>query len=428
MAGEAYSGTPDVLSNRAVGVVVNAVGGYSRGVLRGIASYAAGRGWRLGVAGVNVPAVDPMSGGWAGVLAQVGDDRAGRELVERCAAAGVPLVNISGALAEPSMPTVVSDDVLVGRLGAEHLLRIGRRRLLFYGPDPRAFVERRRQGFVQRAVEGRARVDVASDPAGLRLHLLESPVSDGAGGVGVMACNDRIALDVLEMCRRLRRRVPEDVAVLGVDDDDLMQSLADPPLSSVNTARDRVGFEAAAMLDRMMQKGAGGPDAADGKVGAAQGGGTRLLVAPKGVVSRRSTDLAAVGDRDVAEAIRFIYTHAGRPITVDDVVAGVAVGRRQLERKFRRVLGRSVLAEMTRCRVDRARQLLGDTELTLEQVAFASGFTSASYFSVVFKRWTGLTPQRFRDAQRSGRLTPVVSGGGAAGATHGEEDEGGAVT
>lgn len=411
-----------------VGVVVNAVGGYSRGVLRGIASYAAARGWRIGVAGVNTRAVDPASGVWSGVLAQVGDDAAGRRLVEGCRSAGVPLVNISGALWEPSVPTVVSDDHQVGRLGADHLLRIGRRRLVFYGPDPRAFVERRRLGFVERARESGAWVGCVVNEQGLQGHLAGAGSGGTAAaelaGLGVMACNDRIALDVLEWCRRLRRRVPEDVAVLGVDDDDLLQSLADPPLSSVNTARDRVGFEAAAMLDRLMRDGnPHEPSLQERETGSAGGWQARsevgrpvprVLVAPKGVVSRRSTDLTAVRDRDVADAMRFIHSHAGRPITVDDVVSGVAVGRRQLERKFRFVLGRSVLEEITRCRVERARQLLGETELTLEQVAFASGFTSASYFSVVFKRRTGTTPQRFRETYRGWRNVgpAVVAGGG----------------
>lgn len=372
----------------AVGVVVNVVGGYSRGVLRGVASYAAGRGWRLGVAGVNVAAVQPEARRWDGILAQIPADAGGERLVAACKEAEVPLVNISSAVAAAGIPSVVSDDGMVGRIGAEHLLRLGIRRLAFFGPDQRAFVELRHRGFMGRCREAGVPADALGDRGGLTAFVR-------AGGGGVMACNDRAALEVLDVCREVGRRVPEEVAVLGVDDDDLLQSLAYPPLSSVNTARDRVGFEAAAMLDRLMSAGRGG-------LGMIAGGNEamRVLVAPKGVVARRSTDTLAIADRDVAEAARFIHANAGRPITVEDVVRAGTVSRRQLERRFRVALGRSMLEEITRCRVDRARQLLAETDLTLEQVAMGSGFASGSYFSVVFKRATGQTPQRFRELQR----------------------------
>lgn len=372
----------------AVGVVVNVVGGYSRGVLRGVAGYAAGRGWRLGVAGVNVAAVEPETRGWDGILAQIPADSGGERLVVACRDAGVPLVNISSAVAASGIPSVVSDDGMVGRIGAEHLLRLGVRRLAFFGPDQRAFVELRHRGFMGRCHEARVHVEALKDRGGLLAFVRE-------GGGGVMACNDRAALEVLDVCREVGRRVPEEVAVLGVDDDDLLQSLAYPPLSSVNTARDRVGFEAAAMLDRLMSAGRGG-----GERIVTGGGEMRVLVAPKGVVARRSTDALAIADREVAEAARFIHANAGRQITVEDVVRAGTVSRRQLERRFRVALGRSMLEEITRCRVDRARRLLAETDLTLEQVALGSGFGSGSYLSVVFKRITGQTPQRFRDLQR----------------------------
>jgi LacI family transcriptional regulator len=205
--------------------------------------------------------------------------------------------------------------------------------------------------------------------------------------MGIMGCNDRAALTVLDACRPLGLRVPDDIAVLGVDDDDLVQALAYPPLSTVNTARDRVGFEAAAMLERLMSNTE--PNAP-----------RVVLVAPKGVVARRSTDATAIADMDVAEAARFIHAHAGRAISVEDVARAATVSRRQLERRFRAAMGHSLLAEITRCRVDRARQLLVDTELTLDQISRAAGFASASYFSVVFKREAGMTPQKYRDAYR----------------------------
>jgi LacI family transcriptional regulator len=177
-------------------------------------------------------------------------------------------------------------------------------------------------------------------------------------------------------------KVPDQVAVLGVDNDDLVQSLAYPPLSTVNTARQRIGFEAAAMLEKLM---AGEP---------VDGG--PVLIPPTGVITRQSTDLLAIGDDDVADAVRYIHAHAGRPIAVDDVLRDLALSRRQLERRFRQSLGRSILDEIQRCRVDRARQLLVETELALPHIATASGFASASYFSVVFNKSQGMTPGEYR--------------------------------
>ena len=121
------------------------------------------------------------------------------------------------------------------------------------------------------------------------------------------------------------------------------------------------------------------------------------MIPPTGVITRQSTDLLATTDADVADAVRFIHANAGRPISVEDVMREVPLSRRQLERRFRDALGRSILDEIQKCRVDRARQLLVDTELTLPQIALASGFASASYFSVVFSRSAGMTPGEFRE-------------------------------
>ena len=188
--------------------------------------------------------------------------------------------------------------------------------------------------------------------------------------------------------------MPDDVAVLGVDNDDLIQSLAFPPLSTINTARERIGFEAAAVLERLMQPAAHAPPPESPR-----------LIPPTGVITRQSTERIAIEDTDVADALRYIHAHAGRPITVETILREIPLSRRQLERRFRAALGRSMLDEILRCRLDRAKQLLGETELALPQVAIASGFTSASYFNVVFHKSVGTTPGEYR--RRLGRGTPV---------------------
>jgi LacI family transcriptional regulator len=184
--------------------------------------------------------------------------------------------------------------------------------------------------------------------------------------------------------------VPDQIAVLGVDNDDLIQSLASPPLSSIGTATEQIGFEAAALLDRLMEKGTF-------KISIKT---STAKIPPTGIITRRSTDLTAVADAEVAEALRFIRQHATGPIGIEQVMQNSTVSRRQLERRFRAILGRSLLDEIRRCRIERARQLLLETDLTIPQIATASGFSSASYLTVVFGEMVGETPGHFRKSVR----------------------------
>ncbi|MGC4031103.1 MAG: substrate-binding domain-containing protein [Tepidisphaeraceae bacterium] len=293
-----------------------------------------------------------------------------------------PMVNVSSALPMTELPSVASDDLAVGRLAADYFLKRGYRSFVFVQQDEREFVQVRHRGFATRLSESAQTCSRVRDGQPLldTIQRSERPLA-------VMGANDRAALAALDACRTAGLNVPEDVAVLGVDNDDLVQSLAYPPLSTINTARQRIGFEAAAMLEKLIL----------GETPTQ----TPLLVPPTGIITRQSTDLLAVHDTEVADAMRFITAHAGRRISVTDVLREVPLSRRQLERKFRVALGRSILDEILRCRIDRARQLLLETELALPQVADASGFASASYFSVVFTKATGSTPAEFR--RRFGR-------------------------
>lgn len=374
--------TPDNLRRRrrpTIGVIVNNVGGYSRGVVRGITSFAFARAWTCRVQGVNeAQRIDDFAD-YDGLIVQA----ASAEVVTRMRATDRPLVNVSSALPPSAMASVASDDLAVGRLAADYFLKRGYRHFIFVAQDEREFVNVRHCGFAARLGESGHCCTRVGDGAQLLAALKDTPRP-----IAVMGANDRAALAVLDACRSAELKVPEDVAVLGVDNDDLVQSLAYPPLSTINTARQRIGFEAAAMLETLML----------GQVVERPS----LLVPPSGVIERQSTNVLAIADADVADAMRFIAAHAGRRIGVADVLREVPLSRRHLERKFRVTIGRSVLDEILRCRIDRAKQLLSDTELALPQVADASGFASASYFSVVFKREVGSTPAVYRGSSGRG--------------------------
>jgi LacI family transcriptional regulator len=182
--------------------------------------------------------------------------------------------------------------------------------------------------------------------------------------------------------------VPEDVALVGVDNDDMICETADPPLSSVSVPWERIGYYMAARLDRLMN---GRPAL------------RRLPIAGPGpLVVRRSSDVYAVEDEAVVRACCYIRDSISRPIGVEDAARAAAVSRRGLERRFRRTLGRSPLDEIRRVRLDLAKRLLRDTSLTLAAIATRSGFSSSSRFSAVFSIVAGQTPGRYRASFRPG--------------------------
>lgn len=187
---------------------------------------------------------------------------------------------------------------------------------------------------------------------------------------------------MLDACRMLGIAVPEDVAVVGVDNSETFCELCDPPLSSVFPNAERIGFEAAALLGQLMN-GHPPPDGA-------------LRIAPKKVIVRQSSDVLAVDDPAVASALRYIREHAHEGISVADVVARASVSRSTLERGFRYFLDHSPHEEIRRVRLKRVKQLLVDTDWSLDRIAEAAGFEHPEYMMVQFKRLTDQTPSQWR--------------------------------
>ena len=310
---------------------------------------------------------------------------------------GKPAVNVSGVLPDLAMPRVMADHEQVGRLAAGHFLDRGLRHLGFFGYTGHAFSTGREAGFRHEA--GRAGLRVSSYLSGDPLHPEPTGLwrwDDGLQRwlvglprpVGVLASHDIQGVQLSEACRRAGLRVPDDVALLGVDDDDFFCEVARPPLSSVALPGERIGFEAARMLEGLLSGRGRRPPR------------TLLLPSP-GVVTRRSSDVLAIEDEDVAAAVRFIRAQALGPIGVPDVLGAAAASRRSLERRFRSALGRGLGEEIRRVRMEKARALLSGTEMPIAQVASNSGFSEAKRLSTVFRRETGLTPTEYRRRSRA---------------------------
>jgi LacI family transcriptional regulator len=190
----------------------------------------------------------------------------------------------------------------------------------------------------------------------------------------------------MEVCRTLGIAVPDEAAIVGVDNDELLCDLCDPPLSSVAPDTDQTGYLAAELLAKMMN---GKKVAADAH-----------LIAPIGLVTRGSTDVLAIADREITAAVRFIREHACDGISVEDVLAIVPLSRRVLDKRFRDLIGRTPHDEIGRLQVERVKELLKETDLPLATIAERAGFKYVEYMSVVFKKKAGMPPSVFRDRSR----------------------------
>ena len=316
-------------------------------------------------------------------------------MVERLCRVGAA-VDLSGGRGPFGLPRIHCDDHAIGRLAAEHLVECGRRSFGYCGFGGELWAARRREGFVatlgrpdrrsfvyESSWHGLGAQPFEQDQKHVEAWLLSLPKP-----VGVMACSDMLGIQVLDGCRSAGLKVPEDVAVIGVDDDTLLCGLCDSPLSSVVPNAEQIGYEAAALLDVLM---AGG-----------RAGFKERLIAPLGVVKRLSTDVLAVEDPALAFALRFIHEHACHGNTVDDVVQGVPLSRMTLERRFREFVGRSPHAEIRAVQVERARQLLTETEHPIHRIAQLVGFDHPESFNVLFKREVGMPPGQFRQQARPG--------------------------
>ena len=362
---------------------------YWRGVIDGVAAFCR----RHPHVRYLLPSpTEPMAEGYVmtdGVITIVADEAS----AARAARFGKPVVNVSSMGSDLPFPSVLTDNVAIGRLAAEHLLAQGYAAYACHMESRVAYSVERLHGFRERLKEAGKAVDVfdsspecgsPSDPAGLRaataawLAGLRKPT-------GLLSHNDARACGILALCRDGGIRVPEEVGILGVDDDEFLDVSCRPTLSSVDNAPSLVGYRAAEMLALIL---AGGEASAT------------VRVAPRRVVERQSTQAALTDDPLLTEAVRYIRRHATDPIGVDDVVREVALSRRSLERRFRQRLDRSPAEEILRVRVERAKGLLGDSDLPVSAVAEAVGYGQSRNFATAFQREVGMEPRAYRALYR----------------------------
>ena len=317
----------------------------------------------------------------------------GRDLTAGVTALGVPCVNVSSSRIGATQGRVTLDNHAIGALVANYFIDRRYMALACVGFAHGDFSELRERGFREAAVAHGVSVSTFASQAGqphedwrAEDEAMASWMRGLPRPVGVLAINDGLALKVVEVARTLGIDVPGDVAVVGVDNDELVCETARPPLSSVALPLERLGYEAAAMLRDLL---AGRP---------CRGAATELP--PIRVVTRGSSDALAIRDPDLAGAVRFIREHAHVPLRADSVAREVAISRRALERRFRSHLGRTLLQEIHRAHVEAAKQLLVHTDLPMPEVAAKAGFTNDRVLSTVFRKLVGTTPGAYRQQHR----------------------------
>lgn len=312
-------------------------------------------------------------------------------LVQTCAELKLPLVDLNDCPVFPGVPKVRPDNIAIGHLGAEHFIERGYRSFGFCGFSNNGWACERRDGFVEALRLAGHTCDVfdVNYPGDLTPFWDAEQITELATWlkrlpkpVGVMSCADMRALQVISAAQQAGLLVPEEVAVLGANNDTIRCELAYPPLSSACPNAFQSGYVAADTLATMLAgRKPGNPD---------------QRIEPLGVVTRPSTDVLAIEDKNVATALSFIRERACSGITVDQVLKHAFASRSQLEKKFRRHLGRSPQAEIRRVQVAKIRQLLQETDFPLKRIAELTGFEHVEYMCVVFKRLTSDSPGGYR--------------------------------
>jgi LacI family transcriptional regulator len=302
-----------------------------------------------------------------------------------------PVVNLSGALKQPRISRVMVDQAAAGRMAAEHLLSCGLTRFAYFGESNRWYSELRKQGFLQRLADaGRTCTVLDCSTAFNRrnpwykwMESMERWLKTLQFPLGLLAVHDFAGTALIETCIRLGLRVPEDVAVIGIGNDIITCDFSVVPLSSVARNSRAVGYQAAALLDRLM---AGQSAPADD-----------VLLMPEGVVRRRSTEVMAVEDALVAAAVRHIHEHLTEPLSLATLEQKLEISRRTLELRFGKSLGCTPSEYIARSRVEQAKKMLAVCDKTkLHKIARSCGFGSQRHFREVFQRLTGTTPVAFR--------------------------------
>ncbi len=377
---------------RQVAVLIETSREYGRGLLRGVTRFHQEKpNWSVFFQQQDLGAPLPR---WMktwkgdGILARVDSLKTAKELV----ATGLPLIDLRGATSSLGVPTFGIDSQSVTHHAFEHLAACGLKNFAFVGePTGKHIYDDERRDTFSRLVQAHGSdCHFFGDRSGRRKvkswHENQQQLADWLTQlpkpIGVMCCHDDRGQQVLDACQRAGLGVPDEVAVIGVDNDEFLCRLSIPSLTSVDVHAERIGYHAALLLDQVMS---GEKEFTDS-----------VLFEAAGVVARQSTDIIACDDPEIARVLRYIRQYACNQLTVEDVQRQVRLSRSLLNRRFKKYIGHTPKQEIQRVQLETAKRLLTSSHEPLQSIAEQCGFHEAWYFISVFRKQTGVTPGAFR--------------------------------
>ena len=379
-----------------IAIVVSAASSYARSVVEGVHAYARQGGPFEFYIDFDIARPRAMRDlkraagrlGFDGILADIWR----RIFLEDILKVGVPVVDVSGTWNPADVPSVHVDNAAAGRMVARYFLDKGLSHFAFCGTGQPLHCQQRQKAFASELAKAGYECDVFLYNSGREVRLddqervLEEWLASLPKPVGLMCWFDLRVRDIVHACRRAGIAIPHEVAIVGVDNDELAGIFCNLPVSSVDVSPKHIGYRAMALLDKMIR---GAPKPA-----------SHVLVRPSRLVSRASSDMVAVANADVAAAVRYIEDHAGEPMQIKELLRVVPISRRALEVHFRNLYGRTPHQQLLHLRVERAKALLVESDLDLAAIALRTGFREPSPFSVTFRKLTGMTPRDYRKRNR----------------------------
>lgn len=378
---------------RRVAIVIEASNAYARGLLAGIHAHVRGHDpWTVFLPehGRGKPPLEALAR-WRGdgMIARIETSAIAKTVLDLRRLQGLPVIDVSAARLVPGVPYVETDDAAIATAAAEHFAERDFRQVAFLGDRRFRWSGNRQAAFAAAAAARRMAVDVFrhargfDDDAAVEAWLAGLPKP-----VGLFCCYDLRGRQALDACRRAGIAVPDEVAILGVDDDELLCGLSSPPLSSVIPDARRAGRLAAELLERLMRG-----DSLERE---------EWLLPPLGISTRQSSDVLAIEDELVVAAVRRIRDQACLGLRVAGLARDLRTTRRVLETRFTRRVGHTPHEEIARVQFRRVEQLLRETDLPLAEVAARAGFRHAEYMTVAFRRRHGIPPSVWRKRHGQG--------------------------
>lgn len=367
---------------------------YGKNLLRGIARYSKDNGpWTF----CRMPAYYRDTIGIDGILAWAKEWKAdgiigqfyNNDEVRRFKKANIPLIAQDFKERLQDVPNITGDYKEAGRMAAEYFLKKGFRNFAFYGFRNIVWSRERAEGFKERVKE-----------AGYDVHLYERTDSRATDlwhykpstltrwlkslpkPVALMSCDDNLGNHITEASRQIKIKIPDDIAVLGVDNDEMLCDLSDPPLSSIGLDTEKCGYEAARLMHKMIEQGPGKFE--------------DIVVQPTQVVSRMSTDIFASSDKYIVDALKYIHENLDKNLKVNQVLKEVPMSRRSLEKRFVMTTGYPVYEYIYNKRIEKFTQKLLETDMTIFEIALDLGLSDSKNIARQFKQLKGLTPVAYR--------------------------------